>query len=38
MKKDTNEREMSTSQQVRQMNYYWKGLDHLASDDLKKKK
>ena len=37
MKKDTNERLMTTKQQVGQMNRYWKDLDHLASDDVKKK-
>jgi len=28
---------MTTKQQVGQMNRYWKDLDHLASDDVKKK-
>jgi len=37
-KKYVNEREMSTPQKVQQMNFYWKDLDHLASDELKKKK
>ena len=37
-KKYVNERMMSTPQKVAQMNYYWKDLDHLASDELKKKK
>jgi len=38
MKKDTiNERLMTTKQQVGQMNRYWKDLDHMASDDVKKK-
>ena len=37
MKKDTNERLMTTKQQVGQMNHYWKDLDHMASDDVKKK-
>jgi hypothetical protein len=32
-----DEREMSTSQKVTQMNYYWKDLDHMASDERKKK-
>ena len=32
-----NERVMSTSQKVTQMNYYWKDLDHMASDERKKK-
>ena len=33
-----DERQMSTPQKVTQMNFYWKDLDHLASDELKKKK
>ena len=37
MKKDTNERLMTTKQQVGQMNHYWKDLDHMASDVVKKK-
>ena len=37
MKKNINERLMTTKQQVGQMNRYWKDLDHLASDDVKKK-
>ena len=37
-KKYVNERQMSTPQKVQQMNFYWKDLDHLASDELKKKK
>ena len=37
MKKDTNERSMTDKQQVTQMNHYWKDLDHMASDDVKKK-
>jgi hypothetical protein len=32
-----NEREMSSSEQLRQMNYYWVSLDHLASDKVKEK-
>ena len=32
-----DEREMSTPQKVTQMNYYWKDLDHMASDERKKK-
>ena len=28
---------MTTKQQVGQMNHYWKDLDHMASDDVKKK-
>ena len=37
MKKKVSERTMTSSQQVTQMNHYWKDLDHLASDDTKKK-
>ena len=37
MKKDINERLMTIKQQVGQMNHYWKDLDHIASDDRKKK-
>ena len=37
MKKKISERMMSTKQAVDQMNHYWKNLDHLASDDVKKK-
>ncbi len=37
MKKDTNERMMSSRQKVVQMQHYWNDLDHLASDDTKKK-
>jgi len=33
-----DERQMSTPQKVQQMNFYWKDLDHLASDEMKKKK
>jgi hypothetical protein len=32
-----NERVMSTSQKVTQMNTYWKDLDHMATDERKKK-
>ena len=32
-----DEREMSTPQKVTKMNYYWKDLDHMASDERKKK-
>ena len=32
------ERQLSTPQKVQQMNFYWKDLDHLASDEMKKKK
>ena len=28
---------MTSSQQVTQMNHYWKDLDHMASDVVKKK-
>ena len=37
MKKDTNERQMSSSQKVVQMQHYWNDLSHMASDDTKKK-
>ncbi|MBT4697748.1 hypothetical protein HOB76_05670 [Candidatus Woesearchaeota archaeon] len=37
MKRDFNERTMTTKQQVVQMNHYWKDLNHAASDDVKKK-
>ena len=33
-----DERQMSTPQKVSQMQHYWDDLDHLASDELKKKK
>ena len=33
-----DERMMSTPQKVAQMQHYWDDLDHLASDDMKKKK
>ena len=36
-KKYVDERMMSTSQKVTQMNNYWKDLDHMASDERKKK-
>jgi hypothetical protein len=32
-----SERIMNTKQQVDQMNHYWKDLDHMASDERKKK-
>ena len=37
-KKYVAERQLSTPQKVQQMNFYWKDLDHLASDEMKKKK
>ena len=37
MKKKISEKLMTTKQQVGQMNHYWKDLDHMASDDVKKK-
>ena len=33
-----DERQMSTPQKVAQMQHYWDDLDHMASDDMKKKK
>ena len=36
-KKYVAERQLSTPQKVQQMNFYWKDLDHLASDEMKKK-
>ena len=33
-----DERQMSTPQKVAQMQHYWDDLDHMASDDTKKKK
>ena len=36
-KKYVDERMMSTPQKVTQMNNYWKDLDHMASDERKKK-
>ena len=33
-----DERQMSTSQKVAQMQYYWDDLSHMATDDQKKKK
>ena len=36
-KKYIAERQLSTPQKVQQMNFYWKDLDHLASDEMKKK-
>ena len=32
-----DERQLNTPQKVQQMNFYWKDLDHLASDEMKKK-
>ena len=37
-KKYVDERQMSTPQKVAQMQHYWNDLDHMASDDTKKKK
>ena len=37
MKKDTNERMMSSRQKLVQMQYYWNNLAHTATDDMKKK-
>ena len=37
MKKKISERMMTSKQQVTQMNHYWKDLDHMASDAMKKK-
>ena len=37
-KKYVDERLMSTPQKVAQMQHYWDDLDHMASDDMKKKK
>ena len=37
-KKYVDERLMSTPQKVAQMQHYWDDLDHLATDDMKKKK
>ena len=37
MKKKVSERMMTSKQQVTQMNHYWKDLDHMASDVVKKK-
>ena len=37
MKKDTNERSMSSRQKVVQMQHYWNDLSHTATDDMKKK-
>jgi len=36
-KKYVAERQLSTPQKVTQMNNYWKDLDHMASDERKKK-
>jgi len=37
MKKKISERTLTSKQQVTQMNHYWKDLDHMASDAVKKK-
>jgi len=37
MKKKISEKMMTSKQQVGQMNHYWKDLDHMASDVVKKK-
>ena len=37
MKKKISERMLTSKQQVTQMNHYWKDLDHMASDAMKKK-
>ena len=37
MKKKISERTLTSKQQVTQMNHYWKDLDHMASDAMKKK-
>ena len=37
MKKKVSERTLTSKQQVTQMNHYWKDLDHMASDAMKKK-
>ena len=37
MKKKVSERTLTTKQAVTQMNHYWKDLDHMASDAMKKK-
>ena len=37
MKKKVSERTLTTKQAVTQMNHYWKDLDHMASDVVKKK-
>ena len=37
MKKDTNERSMSSRQKIVQMQHYWNDLAHTATDDMKKK-
>ena len=37
MKKKISERTLTSKQAVTQMNHYWKDLDHMASDDVKKK-
>ena len=37
MKKKISERTLTSKQAVTQMNHYWKDLDHMASDVVKKK-
>ena len=37
MKKKISERTLTSKQAITQMNHYWKDLDHLASDAVKKK-
>ena len=37
MKKDTNERMMTSRQKLVQMQHYWDDLSHTATDDMKKK-
>ena len=37
MKKKVSERTLTSKQAVTQMNHYWKDLDHMASDVVKKK-
>ena len=37
MKKDTNERMMTSRQKLVQMQHYWNDLAHTATDDMKKK-
>ena len=37
MKKNTNERMMSSRQKLVQMQHYWNDLSHMATDDMKKK-
>ena len=37
MKKKVSEKTLTSKQAVTQMNHYWKDLDHMASDVVKKK-